>query len=66
MLHTRNASLVSVGQFDSPSDPELLRVRRLLGSIKMNVTEDKTGFKPVTNAEKVFGDNLIPFPIPKS
>ena len=56
MLHTRNASLVSVGQFDGPNDPELLRIRRqLLGSIKMNVTEDKTGLKPVTNRRDVFG-----------
>jgi hypothetical protein len=64
VLHTRSASLVSVGQFDGPNDPELLRVRRLLSSIKLNVTEDKMGLKPVTNAESVFG-NLIPFPIPK-
>ena len=65
VLHTRSASLVSVGQFDGPNDPELLRVRRLLSSIKLNVTEDKMGLKPVTNAESVFG-NLIPFPIPKT
>jgi hypothetical protein len=64
VLHTRHASLVSVGQFDGPNDPELLRVHRQLSSIKLSVTEDKMGSKPVTNAESVFG-NLIPFPIPK-
>lgn len=65
VLHTRNASLVTVGQFDGPNDPELLRVRRYLSSIKLNVTEDKMGLKPATNAQSVFGENLIPFPIPK-
>jgi hypothetical protein len=65
VLHTRNASLVTVGQFDGPNDPELLRVRRHLSSIKLRVTEDKMGLKPATNAQSVFGENLMPFPIPK-
>ena len=65
VLHTRNASLVTVGQFDGPNDPELLRVRRQLSSMKLNVTEDKMGLKPAANAQSVFGENLIPFPIPK-
>jgi hypothetical protein len=64
VLHTRTSSLVTVGQFDSPNDPELLRIRKLLGSMKVNVTEDSTGLKPVTNVPTVFG-NLIPMPIPR-
>jgi hypothetical protein len=64
VLHTRTSSLVTVGQFDSPNDPELLRIRKLLGSMKVNVTEDPTGLKPVTNVPSLFG-NLIPMPIPR-
>ena len=50
VLHTRNASLVTIGQFDSPTDPALLQLRQLLSSMNLNVTEDKGGFKPLANA----------------
>ena len=64
VLHTRTGSVVTVGQFDDLNDPELHRVRKELQSIKMNVTEDRQGFKPAVNAQSIFG-NLIPMPIPK-
>jgi hypothetical protein len=64
VLHTRNASLVTVGQFDGPNDPELLRTKAMLEKITPRVTEDPTGLKPVTNAQSIFG-NLIPMPIPR-
>jgi len=64
VLHTRTASLVTVGQFDGPNDPEMLRVRQMLGKMTARVTEDRTGLKPVANAPSLFG-NLIPMPIPR-
>ena len=64
MLHTRNASLVTVGQFDAPDDPGLLAAKRLLSGIKANVSEDQTGLRPVLNAPALF-DNMLPMPIPK-
>jgi hypothetical protein len=64
VLHTRTASLVTVGQFDGPNDPELLRIRQMLSKMTARVTEDRTGLKPVMNAPSLFG-NLIPMPIPR-
>ncbi|MDY3555850.1 hypothetical protein R5W24_004996 [Gemmata sp. JC717] len=67
VLHTRNASLVTVGQFDGPDDPSLLATKRLLAALqsKTRVTEDKTGLRPVANAPTLF-DNIMPMPIPKA
>lgn len=64
VLHTRDASLVTVGQFDGPYDPELIRTRDMLAAIKLNVTEDPTGQKPILNAPSLF-DKFVPMPIPK-
>jgi hypothetical protein len=64
VLHTRNASLVTVGQFDGPDDPALHATRRLLAGIKLGASEDPHGMRPVTNSPAVFG-NLVPMPIPK-
>jgi hypothetical protein len=64
VLHTRNASLVTIGQFDSPDDPALLAMRRLLAGMRGNVSEDQAGLRPATNAPTLF-DTLLPMPIPK-
>lgn len=64
VLHTRNASLVTVGQFDAPDDPALLATQRLLSGIKTRVTEDAGGQRLAANAPSLFG-NLAPMPIPK-
>ena len=34
VLHTRSASLVTVGQFDGPDDPALHATKRILASVK--------------------------------
>jgi hypothetical protein len=44
VLHTRNASLVTVGEFRGPDDPEMQRVLRQLASLKFN--SDKNGGGP--------------------
>jgi hypothetical protein len=64
VLHTRYASLVTVGQFDGPDDPALLAAKRMLTSISMNVSEDQTGLRKVTNAPSLF-DTMLPMPVPK-
>ncbi|MBA4064683.1 MAG: hypothetical protein C0501_13410 [Isosphaera sp.] len=65
VLHTRTASLVTVGQFDGPHDPALVSTKRLLSSITPRVSEDKSGQRPVANAPTLFG-NLTPIPIPRA
>ena len=64
VLHTRYASLVTIGQFDGPDDPALLAAKRMLTSISMNVSEDQTGLRKVTNAPSLF-DTMLPMPVPK-
>lgn len=64
VLHTRTASIVTVGQFDGPNDPDLIQTQHLLTSMKLKVTEDEPGTKPVTNTPSLFG-NIFPIPIPK-
>jgi hypothetical protein len=64
VLHTRYASLVTVGQFDGPDDPALLAAKRMLAGITMNVSEDQTGLRKVTNTPSLF-DTMLPMPIPK-
>lgn len=64
VLHTRNASIVTVGQFDGPDDPALLAAKRLLGGITAKVSKDQAGLQKVTNAPSLF-DTLTPIPVPK-
>lgn len=67
VLHTRNASIVTVGQFDGPDDPSLIETRRVLQAMNASskVTTDKGGFQPAANVQKLFTDNIIPIPIPR-
>ncbi len=64
VLHTRNASLVTIGQFDGPDDPALHNIKQLLSRIKLEATEDIGRTRPAVNTPAVFG-NLVPMPIPK-
>lgn len=64
VLHTRNASIVTVGQFDGPDDPALLATKRLLSGMKMQVTEDQAGTRAVLNAPPLF-ENITAMPVPK-
>ncbi len=64
VLHTNNASIVTIGQFDGPNDPALLQLQQLLTGMKMNVTEDKAGTRQTSNTPTLFG-KMIPIPIPK-
>ncbi|MBP3960648.1 hypothetical protein J8F10_35945 [Gemmata sp. G18] len=64
VLHTRSASLVTVGQFDGPDDPALVAVKRVLVAMTVKVTEDQHGSRPAMNAPALF-DDIIAMPIPK-
>jgi hypothetical protein len=64
VLHTRTASIVTVGQFDAPDDPALLATKRLLSGMGARVSEDQVGMRPVTNTPSLF-DKMMPIPIPR-
>ena len=64
VLHTRTASIVTVGQFDGPDDPALLATKRMLAGMTAKVTEDQGGTRAVMNAPSLF-EQLIPMPVPK-
>lgn len=68
VLHTRSASLVTVGQFDAPNDPALLETRRVLESLTFNLSRDDRGAQLTGTGQKLFGDSqhpLLPVPIPR-
>ena len=70
VLHTRYASLVTVGQFDGPNDPALIEARRVLSSITFNVAQDQRGTKMVGTGQKLFGEegnqhSIVPMPVPR-
>lgn len=65
VLHNRSGSIVTVGQFDAPDDPELVRVQRFLSGLKLNVTADRHGQQMMTNTHSVFGKEIVPMMIPK-
>jgi hypothetical protein len=64
VLHTRHGSIVTIGQFDGPTDPALVQTKQLLLSLPLKVTEDALGSRPVANTPTLF-TNMVPIPIPK-
>ena len=65
VLHTRTASLVTVGQYDSPNDPELLEKQRILSNLTFNLSKDDKGQQITGTGQKLFGDSIMPVPIPR-
>ena len=61
ILHHRTGSLVCVGQYDTPNDPELVRVQKILQSITFEVKREDT---KMVEMQKMFG-TVSPMPIPK-
>ena len=68
VLHHRTGSIVTVGEFDAPDDPELLRVQKLLIGLTFHL-KNKEG-QPMLNekgmptVQRMF-DSVSPFPVPK-
>jgi hypothetical protein len=65
VLHTRNASIVTVGQFDGPADPALLEAKRQLEKMTFLSSKDGHGGAMSPGAEPFIGPNIVPIPVPK-
>jgi hypothetical protein len=65
VLHCRASSLVTVGQFDSPNDPELLDKQRILSNLTFNVSKDDRGMQITGAGQRLFGDAIQAVPIPR-
>ncbi|MBY0455991.1 MAG: SPOR domain-containing protein [Gemmataceae bacterium] len=65
VLHTREASIVSVGQFDGPDDPNLVALRQTLGAITLTVGKDRPTAAGVAAPAPSLFDTLMPMPIPR-
>jgi len=68
VLHHRTGSIVTVGQFDGPDDPELMKTQQRLKGITFKMI-NKEG-KPVMGKdgrpdEQRMFDSVSPFPVPK-
>jgi len=61
ILHHRTGSIVTVGQFDGPDDPTLLKLQQTLRGMTFEVMNDQTRMK---STERMF-DSVSPFPVPK-
>jgi hypothetical protein len=66
VLHTRTASIVTVGEFDSPNDPALLETRRILMGLTFNLSRDEKGTEMTGARQRLFGDNIMPIPVPRT
>jgi hypothetical protein len=62
VLHTRTGSLVTVGDYDSEDDPDLVAAGRILQYMEFEVKA--TPDAPVGKRQRMF-DNVIPLPIPR-
>ena len=61
VLHHRNGSMVTVGQFDSATDPALAETRRLLSRMNfLSRDPHATG-----STDQFLAETMIPIPIPK-
>ena len=65
VLHTRTGSFVTVGQFDSPNDPALLDMHRVLSNLTFNLSKDAQGRQIEGTGQKLFGDQILPVKVPK-
>ena len=65
VLHTRMASLVTVGDYETPNDPDLLEKQRILSNMTFNLSRDERGMQITSQKEKMFGDMIQPVPIPR-
>jgi hypothetical protein len=65
VMHTRAASLVTVGEYDSPNDPDLLEKQRLLTNLTFNLSRDDKGREITGTGQKFFSDTIQPVPIPR-
>jgi hypothetical protein len=63
VLHTRTASIVTIGQFDGPDDPAMQATKRLLAGMRATLSGDQTGMRSMGNM--TLFDTMVPVPVPR-
>ncbi len=61
VLHHRNGSMVTVGQFDGPTDPALHTTRRMLMGMQFQARD----VQAAEGARNYLHESIVPVPIPK-
>ncbi|MFO0799619.1 MAG: hypothetical protein U0804_19280 [Gemmataceae bacterium] len=61
VLHHRNGSMVTVGQFDGPTDPALHSTRRMLMGMRFQAQDPRAA----ENASHYLHESIVPIQIPK-
>lgn len=61
VLHHRNGSMVTVGQFDGPTDPALHEMRRKMMAMRFTAGD----LRAAENASNYLHESIVPVPIPK-
>ncbi|HYH67227.1 MAG TPA: hypothetical protein VD866_21200 [Urbifossiella sp.] len=61
VLHHRNGSMVTVGQFDGPTDPALHEMRRRMMSMRFMPGDPRV----TENASHYLHEGIVPIPIPR-
>lgn len=61
VLHHRSGSMVTVGQFDGPTDPALHETRRLLQSLNFQARDPRV----MESTRNYLHETIVPIPIPK-
>lgn len=66
VLHSRAGSLVTVGQYNSPDDENLLKTRKLLTSMNftMSASANVPGH-PLAPNDSFLSNNILPMPVPR-
>ena len=61
VLHYKTGSLVTVGDFDGPDDPALIRTHQILAAMTFQVADE---YKRPTGVQRMF-DSVVPIAVPK-
>jgi len=65
VLHVRTGSRVTVGSFDSPEDPALAEMQRLLANMSFKVERPGEGGRKIVEEIRLF-DGITPMPVPRA
>lgn len=64
VLHVRTGSRVTVGSFDSPEDPALAEMQRLLAHMSFKIERPGEGGRKIVEEVSLF-DGITPMPVPR-
>ena len=65
VLHVRTGSRVTVGSFDSPEDPALAEMQRLLANMSFKVERPGENGRKIVEEIRLF-DGITPMPVPRA